>query len=87
MLPSQPDDGTDLITGDNSSSWVGVNILQILFLKEHIYCAEKVAQQNPGLTYDEIYGYFCNIISALEVKIHTIDWTCELLKTKQLKIV
>jgi len=84
VLPSRPD-GTDY-TGDNSNSWVGFTVLQIIFLKEHNYCAEKIAEQKPGLTDDEIFGYARNIIAALTAKIHTTDWTCELLKTEQLKI-
>lgn len=83
-LPNRPD-GTDL-TGDQSNSWVGVSILQTIFLHEHNYCAEQIAKENPNLTDDEIYGYCRNIISALVAKIHTIDWTVELLKTNQLEI-
>jgi alpha-dioxygenase len=84
ILPSRPDK-TDL-TGDNSNSWVGVTVLQIIFLKEHNYIADKIAAENPDLSDDEIYGYARNIIAALTAKIHTVDWTCELLKTEQLKI-
>mmetsp|Transcript_231 Transcript_231/g.267 ORF Transcript_231/g.267 Transcript_231/m.267 type:complete len:654 (-) Transcript_231:80-2041(-) len=83
-LPSR-DDGTDL-TGDQSNSWVGVSVLQTLFLYEHNYCAEQIAKENPTLTDDQIYGHCRNIIAALVAKIHTIDWTVELLKTPQLKI-
>lgn len=84
VLPSRPD-GTDLI-GDNSNSWVGVTVLQEIFVKEHNYVAQKVAGENPGLSDDEIFGYSRNIISALVAKIHTVDWTCELLKTEQLRV-
>ena len=71
VLPSRPD-GTDY-TGDNSDSWVGVTVLQIIFLKEHNYCAEKIAEQNPKLMDDEMFGYARNIIAALTAKIHTTD--------------
>jgi len=83
-LPSRPD-GTDS-TGDNSNSWVGVTVLQVIFLKEHNYVAEMIAKENPGMSDDDIFGYSRNIISALVAKIHTIDWTCELTNTQQLEI-
>ena len=78
-------DGTD-VTGDNSNSWAGVTVLQVIFLKEHNYCADIIKKENPNLSDEEIYGYCRNIIAALTAKIHTIDWTCELLKTEQLRI-
>jgi alpha-dioxygenase len=78
-------DGTDK-TGDQSNSWIGVTVLQNIFLKEHNFCAEQIAKENPDLTDEEIYGYCRNIISALVAKIHTIDWTVELLKTNTLRI-
>lgn len=83
-LPSRPD-GTDY-TGDNSNSWVGVTVLQVIFMKEHNYICDQLASEHPKLTDDELYGYARNIISALTAKIHTVDWTVELLKTEQLKI-
>jgi len=45
-----------------------------------------IVKENPEMSDDEIFGYSRNIISALVAKIHTIDWTCELLKTQQLEI-
>jgi len=74
------------VVGDQSNSWVGVTVLQVLFIKEHNYCAEMIKKENPQLTDEEIYGHCRNIISALVAKIHTIDWTVELLKTEQLRV-
>ena len=77
--------GVHLI-GDNKNSWVGVAILQEIFVKEHNYIATKIAEQHPEFTDDELFGYARNVISALVAKIHTVDWTVELLKTLQLEI-
>lgn len=78
-------DGVHLI-GDNKNSWVGVAVLQEIFAKEHNYIAKKIAEDHPEFTDEELFGYARNCISALVAKIHTIDWTVELLKTIQLEI-
>jgi alpha-dioxygenase len=82
-----PNDGNVNTTGDNKNSWVGVALLQEIFLKEHNAIVEDVAKQNPVLSDDELYGVGKMVIAALVAKIHTTDWTVELLKTRQLEIV
>ena len=47
----------------------------------------EVANNHPGISDDELYGIGRNVIAALVAKIHTVDWTLELLKTYTLKIV
>jgi len=79
------EDGTYEV-GDNKNSWVGIELLKELFLKEHNYICDQLAQRYPHLTDDELFGYGRNIISAVNAKIHTIDWTAELLKTNQLDV-
>jgi len=79
------EDGTYFV-GDNKNSWVGVDLIKELFLKEHNYICDKLAE-NYNLTDDsELFGYARNIVAAINAKIHTIDWTCELLKTNQLEV-
>jgi alpha-dioxygenase len=82
-----PNDGNVNTTGDNKNSWVGVALLQEIFLKEHNSIVEDIALHHPGLSDDELYGVGKNVIAALVAKIHTTDWTVELLKTRCLKIV
>lgn len=79
------DNGTYFI-GDQKNSWVGISILQDLFLKEHNYICDQLAERYPSMNDDELFGYARNIISALNAKIHTVDWTVELLKTEILDI-
>jgi len=78
-------DGT-YIAGDNKNSWVGVALLQDLFIREHNWIAEKIKQENPNFTDDEVFDKTRIVVSALVAKIHTNDWTCELLKTRLLRI-
>ena len=72
--------------GNQVNSWVGITMLQIIFLKEHDYCCDMIAKENPDLTDDQIFGHARNTIATLVCKIHTVDWTVELPKTLQLEI-
>lgn len=61
--------------GDARNSWVGVSLLQDLFLREHNYVAGVIAQEHPELAGDDdkLFNYARLVISALVAKIHTID--------------
>lgn len=75
-------------TGDNKNSWLGVSLLQELFLKEHNAVAEAIVANHPELAEDDekVFGMARLVVSAELAKIHTVDWTVELLKTKTLKV-
>ena len=75
-------------TGDNMNSWLGLSLLQELFLKEHNVVADAIAKNHPELAGDDdkIFGMTRLVISAELAKIHTIDWTIELLKTRTLQV-
>jgi hypothetical protein len=62
-------------TGDKQNSWVGVTILQELFLKEHNYIAEEMSKKNPDMTDEDIFNATRLVIAALVAKVHTTDWT------------
>jgi alpha-dioxygenase len=81
-----PVNGDVAAVGDNKNSWVGVALLQELFLKEHNAVVEAVSKSHPNLTDDELFGIGRNVIAALVAKVHTIDWTVELLKTYTLQV-
>lgn len=72
--------------GDNKNGWVGVNLLQEIFVKEHNYVADKIKAENPNMSDQEIFGACRLVIAALVAKIHTVDWTLELLKTYYMKV-
>ncbi|XP_039139667.1 alpha-dioxygenase 1 [Dioscorea cayenensis subsp. rotundata] len=69
------------LSGDIRNSWAGVSVLQALFVKEHNAVCDALKSEYPKLTDDELYHYARLVTSAVIAKIHTIDWTVELLKT------
>lgn len=81
------DDGS-VRAGDNMNSWAGVQLLQELFLREHNAVADFLARENPDLRDDDenLFNIARLVVSAVAAKIHTVDWTVELLDTKALKI-
>ncbi|XVF58125.1 hypothetical protein PTKIN_Ptkin07bG0037700 [Pterospermum kingtungense] len=72
------------ISGDIRNSWAGVSTLQALFIKEHNAVCDALKKEYPDLVEEELYRYARLVTSAVIAKIHTIDWTVELLKTDTL---
>ncbi|CAB9526513.1 Alpha-dioxygenase 2 [Seminavis robusta] len=75
-------------TGDNMNSWIGVSLLQELFLKEHNAVADEIRANHPEIATDDdkVFGMARLVVSAVLAKIHTVDWTIELLKTRTMKV-
>nr|CAD1830183.1 unnamed protein product [Ananas comosus var. bracteatus] len=69
------------ISGDIRNSWAGVSTLQALFIKEHNAICDALKSEYPNLGDEELFNYARLVTSAVIAKIHTIDWTVELLKT------
>jgi alpha-dioxygenase len=42
-------------------------------------------EEHPNLSDEELYGYARLVTSAVIAKVHTVDWTVELLKTKTMR--
>ncbi|PPS05909.1 hypothetical protein GOBAR_AA14728 [Gossypium barbadense] len=82
-LLQQDEDGIP-ISGDIKNSWAGVSTLQALFIKEHNAICDALKKEYPALNDEELYRHARLITSAVIAKIHTIDWTVELLKTDTL---
>ncbi len=78
-------DGT-YVLGDNKNSWIGVALLQEIFLKEHNWLADKMAKEYPDMNDQQIFDAARMVICSLVAKIHTVDWTVELLKTPLLDV-
>ncbi|KAB5531799.1 hypothetical protein DKX38_018469 [Salix brachista] len=66
------------ISGDIRNFWAGFSLLQALFVKEHN------AENYPGFDDEKLYRHARLVTSAVLAKIHTIDWTVELLRTDTL---
>nr|POE80697.1 alpha-dioxygenase 1 [Quercus suber] len=69
------------VSGDVRNSWIGVSTLQALFIKEHNAVCDSLKKEYPHLDDEELYRHARLVTSAVIAKIHTIDWTVELLKT------
>ncbi|XP_018720790.2 alpha-dioxygenase 2 [Eucalyptus grandis] len=72
------------ISGDVRNSWAGFSLLQALFVKEHNTVCDMLKKYYPDLDDEKLYRYARLVTSAVIAKIHTIDWTVELLKTDTL---
>lgn len=82
---AERNDGT-YIAGDNKNSWVGVALLQDIFIREHNWLTDKMAEENPKMTDQELFAAARVVVSALVAKIHTTDWTPQLINTRLLRI-
>jgi Animal haem peroxidase len=59
---------------------------QDLFAREHNAIADAIAAAHPDYSDERLFGLARLPVAAIAAKIHTIDWTVELLKTKALYI-
>lgn len=74
--------------GDPKNGWLGVALLQDIFLREHNAVADAIINAHPELKDDDekVFNYARLVVAAIVAKIHTVDWTVELLKTNTLKV-
>ncbi|GLT33298.1 hypothetical protein SLA2020_079000 [Shorea laevis] len=82
LLPRDQDGNA--ISGDIRNNWAGVSTLQALFVKEHNAVCDALKKEYKDLDDEELYRCGRLVTSAVIAKIHTIDWTVELLKTDTL---
>ncbi|KAJ6672665.1 ALPHA-DIOXYGENASE 2 [Salix viminalis] len=72
------------ISGDIRNFWAGFSLLQALFVKEHNAVCDMLKENYPGFDDEKLYRHARLVTSAVLAKIHTIDWTVELLRTDTL---
>ncbi|XAR68387.1 hypothetical protein NMG60_11003488 [Bertholletia excelsa] len=72
------------VSGDVRNCWAGFSLLQALFVKEHNTVCDMLKENYPDLDDEKLYRHARLVTSAIIAKIHTIDWTVELLKTDTL---
>eukprot|EP00168_Porphyra_purpurea_P000413 TRINITY_DN1045_c0_g1_i12.p1 TRINITY_DN1045_c0_g1~~TRINITY_DN1045_c0_g1_i12.p1 ORF type:complete len:305 (+),score=62.62 TRINITY_DN1045_c0_g1_i12:314-1228(+) len=70
--------------GDQANTWVGMTVLQELFGAEHNAVVRMLAARYRGWDDEQLFRVGRLVVAAVIAKIHTIDWTVELLKTKTL---
>jgi hypothetical protein len=77
--------GLDL-TGNNDNWWIGMSVLHTLFVKEHNLLCDRLKQQYPDWSDDDLFDHARLINAALMAKIHTVEWTPGILGHPALQI-
>ncbi|KAK4712547.1 hypothetical protein R3W88_007060 [Solanum pinnatisectum] len=80
----QQDENGKIISGDVRNTWAGLLTLQALFVQEHNAVCDTLKEEYPELEDEELYRHARLVTSAVIAKVHTIDWTVQLLKTDTL---
>ncbi|KAJ0564103.1 putative heme peroxidase superfamily, heme peroxidase, animal-type [Helianthus annuus] len=70
--------------GNIRNAWIGVSSLIALFILEHNAICDALKKEYPNLDDENLYRHARLVTSAVMAKIHTIDWTVQLLKTDTL---
>lgn len=68
------------ISGDIRNLWVGVATLQSLFIAEHNAICNTIKKAHPEYKDEDIFEKAKVVNAGVLAKIHTIDWTTQLLK-------
>ncbi len=68
------DSGVDK-TGVNGNWWIGLTLFHTLFTKEHNAICDRLRDENPSWTDEELFDRARLINAALMAKIHTVEWT------------
>jgi hypothetical protein len=85
FLPLDP--GTRRVrTGHLDNWWVGLALLHTLFAREHNAVCERLREEYPDWSGDQIFDKARLVISALTAKIHTVEWTPGILSHPTLRI-
>ncbi|KAI3704774.1 hypothetical protein L1987_75003 [Smallanthus sonchifolius] len=84
-LLEHDNDGVPL-SGDVRNGWIGLSTLQSLFILEHNKICDALKKEYHDLVDEDLYRHARLVTSAVIAKIHTIDWTVELLKTDTLHV-
>ncbi|GJQ98424.1 alpha-dioxygenase 1-like protein [Tanacetum coccineum] len=84
-LLQHDNDGVPL-SGDVRNGWIGLSTLQALFVLEHNMICDTLKKEYHDLEDEDLYRHARLVTSAVIAKIHTIDWTVELLKTDMLHV-
>lgn len=86
LLPEDPNlSGRDL-TGFNQNWWLGLSLLHNLFAKEHNFICNELMKVFPDRDDEWLFQKARLINAALMAKIHTLDWTKNILRHPSLQI-
>jgi hypothetical protein len=85
-LPGSPDTKRRVRTGHLDNWWLGLALLHTLFAREHNSVCDRLRQEYPDWSSDQIFEKARLIVSALTAKIHTVEWTPGILGHPALQI-
>jgi hypothetical protein len=78
-LPQSDIPGVDL-TGMRENWWVGVGLLHTMFAREHNAVCDALKKAYPQLDDQRLFELGVLTVSALIAKIHTVEWTTNILR-------
>jgi heme peroxidase len=78
LLPLDPRHGVDQ-TGVNGNYWIGLSMLHTVFTREHNAICDRLKQEYPTWSDDELFDKARLVNAALLAKIHTTEWTTAIL--------
>jgi hypothetical protein len=74
LPPRELEEGLDY-RGVPGSLWIGLAILDSLFVREHNAVCDHLHTHYPDLSDDQLYARARLVVAALLAKIHTVEWT------------
>ena len=77
MLPEEDTEGLEGVdlTGFNDNYWIGLSLLHTLFVKEHNSICDHLKGSYPSWDDERLFLTARLVNSALQAKIHTVEWT------------
>jgi hypothetical protein len=85
LLPLDPDLGVE-VTGVNGNWWLGLDLMHTLFTLEHNAIADRLRDEYPGWSDQELFDRARLINAALTAKIHTVEWTPAILAHPTIRV-
>jgi hypothetical protein len=73
-LPTDPETGLS-ITGFNGNWWIGLGLMHTLFTLEHNAICDRLKQEYPNWSDEQLFQVARLINAAVMAKIHTVEWT------------
>jgi hypothetical protein len=85
LLAVDPVTGFDR-SGFTDNWWVGLSLLHTLFTREHNAILDRLRQERPDWTGEQLFNTARLVNVALMAKIHTVEWTPGILAHPTLKL-
>ena len=72
------------LTAVTNNWWIGLSLMHRLFVAEHNYVAQSLAELHPEWKDEELFQHARLILAAILAKIHTVEWTPTILRNPTL---